>query len=155
LAIEHRFSNRPKEVLVKEIVVQQLMASDNDYWDIHFRELLAYLQAHGDFNVPRGYPGNPLLAGWVIEQRNAYDLKRPGEQTWLTPLGEAKLDAIGFAWFFGGTDDVPAEGVGISTSVVRPEEARSGNKVRSENNGVASPDSIASWFSPPQRNEPA
>jgi hypothetical protein len=88
-----------------------------------------------------------LLASWVSVQRNAYDLKRHGEQTSLTPLREAKLDAIGFTWFVGGScnDDAPAEDV-VSSSIVQPEEARSGNKeeVRSEIIGVASPDRITS-----------
>jgi hypothetical protein len=81
----------------------------------------------------------------VSEQRNGCELKRRGEQTSLTPLREAKLDAIGFTWFVGGTDDASgAEGV-LSTSAVRPEEARSGHKVRTENVGVlARPDRVKS-----------
>jgi hypothetical protein len=68
----------------------------------------------------------------VSEQRNIYDLKRRGRQTSLTPLREAKLDAIGFTWLAGLTieeDTPPVEEV--CSSAVRPEEARSGNKVRS------------------------
>jgi hypothetical protein len=73
----------------------------------------------------------------VNEQRNEYTLKRRSEQTSLTPLREAKVDAIGFNWFVGGTEGV--------SSGVEPEEAQSGNKVRSENIGVpASPDRITS-----------
>jgi hypothetical protein len=57
----------------------------------------------------------------VSEQRKDYDLKRRGRQTPLTPLREAKLDAIKFTWFVGGTaEDVPAEG---ASSAVRSEEA--------------------------------
>jgi hypothetical protein len=134
--------NRRKEVRETESVAE-LKTTHNDNWGVHFMELLSYLQTHGDFNVPQCYPRNPLLARWVSEQRNIYDLKRCGEQTSLTPLREAKLDAIGFPWFVGGTEeDAPAECV--SSASVRSEEARSGNKVRSENNGVASPDSITS-----------
>jgi hypothetical protein len=110
----------------------------NENWDAHFRELLGYLQAHGDFNVPQCYPCNPLLARWVSEQRNDYDLKVCGEQTSLTPLREAKLDAIGFPWAVGGTEEDPAEGV--YSSAVRPEETESGKKVRSKNISVARPD---------------
>jgi hypothetical protein len=69
----------------------------------------------------------------MSEQRNAYDLKRRHEQTSLTPLREAKLDAIGFTWTVGGTEeDAPVECVS------------SGNKINIENNGVAVPDSITS-----------
>jgi hypothetical protein len=99
-------------------------------WDGLFREILAYLQKHGDCYVPQGYPRNPLLSRWVSEQRNDYDLKRRGEKTSMTPLREAKLDAIGFSWF------IPC--------AVRPQEVRSESKVRSENVGVASPDCITS-----------
>jgi hypothetical protein len=117
-----------------------LRSADNKYWDFHFRDLLAYLQTHGDCDVPRSYPRNPLLAIWVSQQRNGYDLKRRGDQTSLTPLREAKLDAIGFPWSAGGNtkEDAPAaEGV---SSAVRPEVVRSESKVRSKQNGVASPD---------------
>jgi hypothetical protein len=113
-------------------------------WDLRFRELLLYFQTHGDFNVPPCYPRNPLLASWVSERRNDYDLKRRGgEQTSLTPLREAKLDAIGFTWIFGGTEEDALVEV-VSSASVRPEEIRSGTKVKSENVGVAVPDSIPS-----------
>jgi hypothetical protein len=61
----------------------------------------------------------------MSEQRNEYGLKRRGEQTSLTPLREAKLDAIGFTWMvFGGTEeDVLVECVSSSASgILRPEE---------------------------------
>jgi hypothetical protein len=163
-ATEQERFNRPKEVRENERV-EQLNANsipmnlkkkattdknENCSWETHFRELLAYLQTHGDHNVPEGYPHNTLLARWVSEQRNDYDLKRRGEQTSLTPLREAKLDAIGFTWFVAGNSsssnkDVPPEDM-VSSAVVRPEEARNGNKeeVRSELIGVARPDRITS-----------
>jgi hypothetical protein len=119
------------------------IARNQENWDFRFREILAYLQTHGDFNVPQCYPLNSLLARWVSEQRNDYDLNSRGEQTSLTPLREAKLDAIGFTWIVGGTEEeTPAECV--SSASVRPEEAPTGTKVKSENNGVAFPDSIPS-----------
>jgi hypothetical protein len=64
----------------------------------------------------------------------------------LTPLREAKLDAIGFSWFVGGTEeDYPAEGVLSTSASVRPEEAQSGNNlVRDENVSVASSHHITS-----------
>jgi hypothetical protein len=147
---EQRF-NTKKAVLEKEGVVQLNLndkcTNKNEIsWDAFFRELLSYLQAHGDHSVPQGYPRNPLLARWVNEQRNDYDLKLRGEQTSLTPLREAKLDAIGFTWFVRGTikEDTPPGG-GVCSSAVQPEEARSGSKVRSENVGVlANPDSVSS-----------
>jgi hypothetical protein len=143
LATEHHFNNRQKEVQEKQSVAE-LRTADNENWDAHFRELLAYLQTHGDFNAHQCNPFNPLLARWVSEQRNDYGLKRRGEQTSLTPLREAKLDAIGFSWIAGGSSkDFPAGDV--VSNAVRPEKARSGTKiVRSENIGVASPDRITS-----------
>jgi hypothetical protein len=51
---------------------------------------------------PKCYPRNSLLARWVNKQRISYELRRRGEKTSLTPLREAKLDAIGFTWVFEG-----------------------------------------------------
>ena len=128
-------------------ILWNLKTSDENknLWDFLFQELLSYLQIHGDFNVSQCYPRNPLLTIWVREQRNDYYLKRRGEPTSLTPAREAKLDAIGFTWFVarGSTKDAPEAGDVVS-SAVRPEEARSENKVRSEKIGVARPDRIAS-----------
>jgi hypothetical protein len=113
-------------------------------WETLFRELLAHLQAHGDCNVPECYPHNPLLGRWVSEQRNAYGPKRRCEQTSLTPLREAKLDAIGFAWFVDGgsisSKYAPPEDV-VSSAVVRPGEARSGSKEEVRN---APPEDVVS-----------
>jgi hypothetical protein len=97
--------NTQKAVLEKERVAQlnangNTTAMNDFFRDDLFRELLAYLQKqHGDYNVPQGYPRNPLLARWASEQRNDCDLQRRGEQTSLTPLRKATLDAIGFTWF--------------------------------------------------------
>jgi hypothetical protein len=125
-------------------VIAELKTIDNDNcWDEHFRELLAYLQANGDFNVPPCYPRNPLLASWVNKQRNDYDLKRHCEKTPLTPLREAKLDAIGFNWFVRGIEEDVHAAKGVSIGV-RPEEVRSESTVRREDVCVASPYRITS-----------
>jgi hypothetical protein len=61
-------------------------------------------------------------------------------------LREAKLDAIGFTWMVvGGTaEDAPVECVSSRASgILRPEEVRSGAKVKIENTG---PDSITSGY---------
>jgi hypothetical protein len=102
LATEHHFNTRKKEVQEKQSVAE-LKTADNENWDAYFREILAYLQIHGDFNAHQCYPFNPLLARWVSEQHNGYELKRRGEQTSLTPLREAKLDAIVFSWSVGSS----------------------------------------------------
>jgi hypothetical protein len=109
-----------------------VLVSSKVHWDGQFRELLAYLQTHGDFNVPQYYPLSPLLFRWVSDQREEYDLKRRGKQTSMTPLREAKLDAIGFTWIAGGTEkDAPVECV--SSGSVRPQDVRSGTNVKIEN----------------------
>jgi hypothetical protein len=147
-----RTTNDPT-ILLRETRVAELSSevfeTHESQWDTRFRELLACFQANWDFNVRQYYPLNPLLAGWVSEQRNDYDLQGRGEQTSLTPLREAKLDAIGFTWFVDGDGsssstrrDAPAEDV-VSSAVVRPEEASSGNEeVRSEQIRSVSPDVI-------------
>lgn len=38
-------------------------------WEARLAELLAYRDAHGDVHVPRGWPDNPSLAIWVLNQR--------------------------------------------------------------------------------------
>ena len=157
LVTEERFGVLEKErgahqLNTKNGILCNRPTTDNENWDVQFRELLAYLQTHGDCDVPQGDSRNPLLARWVGEQRNDYDLKRREEETSLTPLREAKLDAIGFTWFVAGNtkEDAPVEGVS-SSSTVRPVETQSGNKVRSENSGVASPliaasQQVGSWL---------
>jgi hypothetical protein len=119
-------NNGQAEVLETESVAELKTTDNGNCWDAHFQEVLAYLQTHGDFNVPKCYPRNPLLARWVSEQRNTYDLKRRGEKNSLTPLREAKLDAIGFTWFVGGTEEETPPMEGVSSASARPEEARSG-----------------------------
>jgi hypothetical protein len=145
LTTARRLNNRQKEVLEKQSVADLTTSDSENFWDAHFQELLSYLQTNGNFKATQRYPFNPLLARWVSEQRDDYDLKCCGRQTPLTPLREAKLDAIGFSWFVRRPtiEDAPVEGV--SSASVRPEEATSGNKVSSENVGVATnPDHITS-----------
>jgi hypothetical protein len=126
LATAHLYNNGQKEVLETESVAELKTTDNENCWDVHFRELLAYLQIHGNHNVPLWYPCNPLLARWVSEQRNDYDRRRCGKQTSLTPLREAKLDAIGFTWFVRGIEEDAPAAEGVSSGV-QPEEARSGN----------------------------
>jgi hypothetical protein len=155
-----RTTNDPVILLRKTRVAElssEVFETHENQWETHCRELLEHFQANRDFNVHQYYPLDPLLAGWVSEQRYDYDLQGRGEQTSLTPLREAKLNAIGFAWFVDGdgsssssssSRDAPAEDVAsrpTSSAVVRPEEAKSGNEeVRSDNISIASPDVITS-----------
>jgi hypothetical protein len=122
--------------------VWNLISSKVD-WDVRFQELLLYFQTHGDFNVPPRYPHKTLLAIWVSEQRNYHDLKHRGEQTSLTPLREAKLDAIGFTWIVGGTEEEPPMEC-VSSATVRPDEVRPDEVRSGEDVGVTVPDSIPS-----------
>jgi hypothetical protein len=63
LPTEHHFNNRQKEVLDHTESVVEIKTSDNvNCWDVHFRELVAYLQIHEGFNVPQCDPRNTLLA---------------------------------------------------------------------------------------------
>ena len=41
-------------------------------WDARFAELKAYLEKHGDCNVPTKYNANPALGRWVSTQRSQY-----------------------------------------------------------------------------------
>jgi hypothetical protein len=123
-ATSRRYRERNKQKQHKQAsALAELKTTDSENcWDVHFRQLRAYLQTNGDFNVPSCYPCNPLLARWVNEQRNDYGPKRRAEQTSLTLLRKAKLDAIGFNWFVGGTEEDTTGVEGVSNGV-QPEEA--------------------------------
>ena len=59
-------------------------------WEGMFTELFAYKKAHGDCNVPRGYPKNVQLATWVGVQRQK-KLKLSSDRV-------RRLNGLGFKW---------------------------------------------------------
>jgi hypothetical protein len=67
-------------------------ASSKTTWSDRFRELLAYRKIHGDCKVPKGWPENPRLGQWVVNQRNRR--KKGG----LREEFIRRLDEIGFDW---------------------------------------------------------
>jgi hypothetical protein len=38
-------------------------------WDVRLKQLLEFREVHGHLDVPRGWPENPSLAHWVVNQR--------------------------------------------------------------------------------------
>jgi hypothetical protein len=80
---------------------------DEEAWQQRFKELVAYKDQYGNCNVPRGWPINPTLAGWVDYQRT--DKKRLDEEVMGLRQGKGRkssltfdrvkaLDDIGFSW---------------------------------------------------------
>lgn len=59
-------------------------------WEQRFAELVAIKQQRGHCDVPRDWPENPELAGWVLRQRYR-------EHT-LGPERIKKLEGLGFRW---------------------------------------------------------
>mmetsp|Transcript_54811 Transcript_54811/g.82968 ORF Transcript_54811/g.82968 Transcript_54811/m.82968 type:complete len:306 (-) Transcript_54811:118-1035(-) len=69
-----------------------------DPWKDRHKELLAYIEEHGDCNVPYHYASNPKLSQWIKRQRHHYRLKERGEYSNLVDERQALLDAAGFVW---------------------------------------------------------
>jgi hypothetical protein len=61
-------------------------------WNIHFAQLEAYKEQHGDYVVPESYDLSPELYNFVQEQRELHKLKS------LHPMHKDKLDTLGFCF---------------------------------------------------------
>jgi hypothetical protein len=68
---------------------------DDCNWDRHFAELMAFHQQHGHFNVPGSDANCKFLKEWVNHMRRR---KAAGK---LKPERRQRLEAAGFAWFWG------------------------------------------------------
>jgi glutaredoxin len=69
-----------------------------DPWDLKFDELIDFKKEHGHFNVPRTFPENPVLAGWVKRQRYQYRLKNERKASAMTDRRVKTLERAGFVW---------------------------------------------------------
>ena len=67
-------------------------------WSEKLEELKAYRAAMGNCNVPRGYSGNPQLAGWVKRQRELFMKYIDGKPSKMTAERIAELDKLDFDW---------------------------------------------------------
>jgi hypothetical protein len=67
-------------------------------WDIRFQELLDYKGRFGDTKVPKEWPENKKLAGWVRKQREQYRKQASGENNAMTEARKNKLIDLGFVW---------------------------------------------------------
>ena len=66
--------------------------STDEMWEVMFRQLQEFKEAHGHCDVPRRNKENPKLGTWVNTQRTA---KCKGK---LAPERERRLDDLGFVW---------------------------------------------------------
>jgi len=67
----------------------------DEYWQIMFRELIAFKQIHGHFKVSEKRSGSEKLGTWVVRMRKA---KRYGIGQNLSEEQIKLLDSIGFDW---------------------------------------------------------
>jgi hypothetical protein len=67
-------------------------------WDIRFEELVDYKERFGDTKVPKEWPENRKLAGWVRKQREQYRKQAVGENNAMTESRKNKLIDLGFVW---------------------------------------------------------
>jgi len=67
--------------------------AQQEAWNRMFGALRAYKRAHGHVNVPRGWPVEPSLAGWLASQRF---LRKKGE---LLSDRERRLSELDAQWF--------------------------------------------------------
>ncbi len=61
-------------------------------WEIKYRQLIEYKQAHGDCLVPQSWKGNRQLANWVTDQRMARN------RGLLDSERIRRLEELGFDW---------------------------------------------------------
>ena len=61
-------------------------------WERMFTTLLAHRDAHGNCNVPKNWPQNPILGRWVRTQRSRYNRGK------LSDERIRRLEEIGFVW---------------------------------------------------------
>jgi len=67
-------------------------------WDIRLQQLLEFRQAYGHIGVPRGWPENPALGHWVVNQRREL---RHGR---MIPDRLRRLEKEGIRW--SGAEDL-------------------------------------------------
>ena len=72
-------------------------------WETRLNDLRAYINQHGDANVPKVYPPNPQLGYWVNEQRFQYQRMRNGKSSYMTERKAALLNALHFKWSLRGS----------------------------------------------------
>ena len=79
----------------------------NFAWEVQLARLKKYKAAHGDCNVPRAWPVDPKLGGWLHHQRQGKKMMDRGESSggrMMTVARVAKLDALGLAWTVSRAD---------------------------------------------------
>jgi hypothetical protein len=68
-------------------------------WEAQLARLAAYKAAHGDCNVPWGWPEDPRLGRWVNTQRALKRKLDRGEPSrGMTASRAARLTALGLVW---------------------------------------------------------
>jgi len=86
-------------------------------WERMFAKLQAFKRKHAHCKVPVGWPEDPQLSNWVINQRQ---FKKRNQ---LSANRVQRLDAIGFVWNAGAREARLPNGLGNSddnTASVRP-----------------------------------
>jgi len=67
-------------------------------WQIRLEELQGFSQIHGHCRVPKPYPQNPSLGGWVNNMRTEFRKRKEGQQASMTAERIVALNNLGFDW---------------------------------------------------------
>jgi Helicase associated domain len=93
--------------LLKEIVEHRMKLLEDlgfhftvhyDKWMVHWEELKAYKEVHGNCMVPTHCTENPQLGRWVHTQRHQRRLQLKGKKSCMTDERVQLLDSLGFSW---------------------------------------------------------
>jgi len=83
---------------VNGVIRLKHFSDGNERWEIMFRLMCKYKEAHGNCLVPNRYKDLPQLGSWVSTQRSHYKALKAGDLTSLTQERVDLLESIGFVW---------------------------------------------------------
>jgi superfamily II DNA or RNA helicase len=77
---------------LRKFITTRMLDALGDPWDLHYGELVAYKEEHGDCDMPARWPKNQTLATWVVAQRQ---YRRLGQ---ISKERIELLDKLNFNW---------------------------------------------------------
>jgi hypothetical protein len=92
---EGRHSNLTRERQAALVNLGFVWESRAAVWEERLQELLEFRHVHGHCDVPKTFPDNPQLSGWVECQPRQYKVRNRGS---MTADRITKLTDLGFSW---------------------------------------------------------